>query len=121
MGAVGGRRGQRWRRSCALRLALGKVSAKEDSVSLEPTRDKPDLRPAAIDILPCKLQHLVEFVAAAGAGILGLLHVHHAAVGCAEHRWLATGSAPRIDPYRHPSATRCSSPPLLRYAPQLRP
>src|SRR5262245_33764186 len=27
------------------------------------------------------------------------------------------GSAPRIDPYRHPSATRCSSPPLLRYAP----
>jgi len=31
------------------------------------------------------------------------------------------GSAPRIDPYRHPSATRCSSPPLLRYAPQLRP
>jgi hypothetical protein len=33
----------------------------------------------------------------------------------------ACGSAPRIDPYRHPSATRCSSPPLLRYAPQLRP
>jgi threonyl-tRNA synthetase len=31
------------------------------------------------------------------------------------------GSAPRIDPYRHPSATRCSSPPLLLYAPQLRP
>lgn len=31
------------------------------------------------------------------------------------------GSALRIDPYRHPSATRCSSPPLLRYAPQLRP
>ena len=31
------------------------------------------------------------------------------------------GSAPRIDPHRHPSATRCSSPPLLRYAPQLRP
>src|SRR5690606_1496842 len=33
----------------------------------------------------------------------------------------ACGSAPPIDPYRHPSATRCSSPPLLRYAPQLRP
>jgi integrase len=31
------------------------------------------------------------------------------------------GSAPPIDPYRHPSATRRSSPPLLRYAPQLRP
>jgi hypothetical protein len=26
-----------------------------------------------------------------------------------------------LTPNRHPSATRCSSPPLLRYAPQLRP
>jgi branched-chain amino acid transport system substrate-binding protein len=38
-----------------------------------------------------------------------------------QHAEYACGSAPRIDPYRHPSATRCSSPPLLRYAPQLRP
>ena len=37
------------------------------------------------------------------------------------HCYRACGSAPRIDPHRHPSATRCSSPPLLRYAPQLRP
>jgi hypothetical protein len=33
-----------------------------------------------------------------------------------QDQWpLACGSAPRIDPYRHPSATRCPSPPLLRY------
>jgi hypothetical protein len=48
----------------------------------------------------------------------------HAIDGYAEEGdrgWWECGSAPRSDAYRHPSATRCSSPPLLRYAPSCGP